>query len=229
MFVSDLVPAIEAYSFFNCRKMTDIVIGKGVRVLETCCFMNCSSLREIILGEHVTALNSHCLANCESLIRVVIPNGVTRLPGIFSGAERLWGLTVHPGITMFSPDLFDMTTSFHHLHLLGTSVSPTLCAAIDSELYVNRMDVTIFVTQDFPNTTVCGRTPYRSPTPTPVPPPEPGRKFTAGQIAGIVVGSLTAVALIVVVVVFAFKGENGDDGLSQERMLVTTEYEGPAS
>ena len=71
------VTEIEAYAFYNCTSLTEVVIPDSVIVIEDAAFRNCSSITKITLPKNVRIIEEETFYDCTSLKTVNLPAGIT--------------------------------------------------------------------------------------------------------------------------------------------------------
>jgi hypothetical protein len=87
--VPDSVEEIEPYSFYKCKNLKKVTLGKGVTEIPLELFADCSKLEEVKMPS-VTYIGDCAFADCKSLKEIKLPSTVTE---IASGAFYDSGLT----------------------------------------------------------------------------------------------------------------------------------------
>ena len=89
------VTIIERSAFYNCRGLTSVTIGNGVKSIEDSAFGNCSSLKSVTIPNSVTSIWNDVFGSCESLTSVTIPASVTSIrASAFHGCGELMSFSV---------------------------------------------------------------------------------------------------------------------------------------
>ena len=73
------VAAISQDAFAYNRKITSVVLPKGLTQIPQNAFRNCSSLQQVTLGSKVTAIGDNAFFECYKLKSVNFPNGLTSI------------------------------------------------------------------------------------------------------------------------------------------------------
>ena len=124
------VTYIGSYAFYNCRNLTDIVMGSqvneigeyafsntllksvtlpnSVTIISNGLFENCSNLLVVRLGNNVTTINNKAFKNCRLLFDIIIPSSVNTLgDSVFMGCEQIESFNLKDtGITALTSYLF---------------------------------------------------------------------------------------------------------------------------
>ena len=113
------VTSIGNYAFYNCNKMTGVMIPNSVTVIGSFAFSGCSRLTGVTIPNSVTNIGNSAFSNCSGLTSVTIPNSVTSIEGYtFESCLGLKSVTIPDGVTSIGTDafsgcnnqLFDTTT-----------------------------------------------------------------------------------------------------------------------
>jgi hypothetical protein len=84
-------------AFENCKKLTSVVIGKGLTDIAPNTFYGCSALASVIIGDSVKTIGESAFYNCSALTSVTIGSGVTNLKkNAFYGCASLVSIDI-PG------------------------------------------------------------------------------------------------------------------------------------
>jgi hypothetical protein len=67
---------VSSEAFYNCRQVTDVVIGSGLTNLGNATFDNCVSLPQLTIPSQVTYIGTNFFRGCKSF-RVLICEGAT--------------------------------------------------------------------------------------------------------------------------------------------------------
>ena len=77
--IPDSVVSVGNEIFDNCRKLTDVNIGKGITAISEGMFVVCESLEKISIPDGVTSIENRAFYNCTSLKIIIIPDSVTNI------------------------------------------------------------------------------------------------------------------------------------------------------
>jgi len=70
---------IEEMAFFNCKNLTDVIIGNNVTSIKDWAFTLSYNLVNVTMGNKVTSIGSYAFAICNSLAAITIPNNITSI------------------------------------------------------------------------------------------------------------------------------------------------------
>ena len=71
------VTTIKYNAFYQCRKITNVVIPSSVHTIDFFAFSDCSSLKEVVIPKSVTAINKRAFRSCTSLTKITIPESIS--------------------------------------------------------------------------------------------------------------------------------------------------------
>ena len=71
--------AIGNYAFFDCDRLTSIILPDGVTSIGSQAFYYCSGLISFTVPESVTSIGEYAFSGCSSLTSITIPEGVTSI------------------------------------------------------------------------------------------------------------------------------------------------------
>ena len=77
--IDDNVVTINAYAFFDCRKVSKITVGKNVMYIDEGAFYCCEDLTDVVFGAKVKKIRSAAFEKCAKLNKIVIPKTVKSL------------------------------------------------------------------------------------------------------------------------------------------------------
>ena len=81
--------------FYNCRSLTTINWGSGIKTIGNVAFLNCSSLKNLVIPASVTEIGGHAFMGCSSLTTLTIGDGVTSIGlGAFRALPDLTTVTI---------------------------------------------------------------------------------------------------------------------------------------
>ena len=61
-----------AQSFYNCKNLTDIKIGNGIKEISYQMFKSCSNLKNITIGNGVKKIGYEAFSGCSNLDKVTV-------------------------------------------------------------------------------------------------------------------------------------------------------------
>lgn len=101
------VTSIGDYSFFGCRRLTNIVIPDSVTRIGGYAFGLCESLTNITIPDGVTSIGYMAFVSCTSLSSITIPDGVTNIEdAAFQNCTRLTSITIPDSVTSIADSAF---------------------------------------------------------------------------------------------------------------------------
>lgn len=88
--VPDGVEYISSHAFYNCSKLTEILLPSTLKRIGEDAFAGCSSLSQIVLPNGLEKVSQYAFAGCASLTQVVVPPSVKILDeNAFANCPRL--------------------------------------------------------------------------------------------------------------------------------------------
>ena len=101
------VTSIGMMAFYNCRRLTEVTIPKGVTSIGDLAFEDCSRLMSVRIPSSVTSIGLGAFEGCSRLMSVRIPSSVTNIGlGAFKRCHRLTTVTLPKGLTSIEHDVF---------------------------------------------------------------------------------------------------------------------------
>lgn len=102
------VTSIGKYAFYGCSGLTgSLTIPDGVTSIVDCAFSGCSGLTSITIPDGVTSIGISAFSRCSGLTSVTIPDGVTIIGSdAFSGCTKLTTITIPNSVTMIGSGAF---------------------------------------------------------------------------------------------------------------------------
>ena len=91
------VRTISHNSFYNCDKLTDVIIPNGVYNIDDGAFTNCTGLTSLIIPPSVTAFGVTAFQGCSNIVNIEIPiNSALRslLPSTFLSCSSLKAINI---------------------------------------------------------------------------------------------------------------------------------------
>ena len=94
------VTYVGAYSFYECRYLTDVTIKSGVHKIGSYAFSNCKKLTKVNLDDNIEFIGSSAFSNCSALVSINIPNQLKKLSSwAFGGCESLKEINISDGLS----------------------------------------------------------------------------------------------------------------------------------
>ncbi len=117
-------------AFYDCSRLTSIIIPDNVTSIGNSAFYGCSGLTSITLPDNVINIGEYAFGGCSGLASVTIGNGVTSIGDhAFSGCSELTDITIPNSITKIGWVAFEGCSSLKYnedknMYYLGNSVNP---------------------------------------------------------------------------------------------------------
>ena len=109
--------------FYNCTRLTSVVIGDSVTSIGDQAFDGCSSLTSIVLGDSVTSIGEGAFKSCGSLTSIVIPDSVTSIgSSAFEGCSSLTSVVLGDSVTSIGDHAFQSCSSLTSV-VIGDSLA----------------------------------------------------------------------------------------------------------
>lgn len=104
---SEKITHIGNYVFYECEKLTEIVIPGSVVSIGRSAFSHCTALTKVVISDGVTSIGEAAFYSCEALEEVVIPDSVTSISRIaFDFCGSLATLMLGSGIVSIGESAF---------------------------------------------------------------------------------------------------------------------------
>lgn len=114
------IDSIKQYSFYNCRNLKSVKIGKGVKVIGLRSFMDCDSLSIINMNQGLIKIDEDAFQDCEELSSVEIPHSVIEIgEEAFGYCDGLRSLTIGSGVELIGE------RAFYQAYLRTVTLYPT--------------------------------------------------------------------------------------------------------
>ena len=110
--ILDSVTSIGNSAFYWCTKLTEIIIPDSVTSIGNHAFYRCTSLTEIVIPDSVTSIGDYAFYYCRSLTEIIIPDSVTSIGSYaFFECYSLTNAVIGNGVTSIGEDAFSYCTS----------------------------------------------------------------------------------------------------------------------
>ena len=108
-------------TFFNCKNLTTVTLGKSITSIGYGMFEYCSSLRSINIPADVTRIGHCAFDGCENLQSIVLPEGIKSIDAVaFWNCTSLQSITIPRTIIGIDTAAFDGCTSLGNVYYPGT-------------------------------------------------------------------------------------------------------------
>ena len=119
----------------------DLVIPDDITTINNNAFYMCESLESVVIPNSVTSIGSYSFGYCKNLTSVAIPNGVTSIgTGAFGNCTGLSFVAISESVTSIGNYAFQNCSN-----LISVTVEMTEPVAIDSYVFPNRANTTLYV------------------------------------------------------------------------------------
>lgn len=137
------VKIIGDRAFYGCSKLTTVIIPDSVTSIGERAFSSCTELTSVNIPEGVKSIEEEAFAFCTSLYKVTLPNSLTSIgDNAFLDCYCLTSITIPDGVTNIGVNPFCLC-----LGLKNINVSPdsTALSVIDGVLYSKKDKRLIFM------------------------------------------------------------------------------------
>ena len=118
------VTSIGSCAFYNCYRLTDVVIGNSVTSIGDDAFYGCTSLTSIEIPNSVTSIGSWAFHGCENLTSIEIPNSVTSIGDLaFYECTSLTSIEIGNSVTSIGSSAFGYCTSLTSIEIPNSITS----------------------------------------------------------------------------------------------------------
>ena len=101
------VTAIAEGAFLNCKKVTEVRLGRNIEFVGDSAFEGCENLETITLNDRVQSIGKFAFFNCKSLTSIELKYGVGKIGrSAFQNCEALKNITLHYGVSEIAPWTF---------------------------------------------------------------------------------------------------------------------------
>jgi hypothetical protein len=109
--IPDCVTNIGEWAFYNCTKLTSVIIPDGVTRIEDGVFCECSGLTSVTIPNNVGSIGEGSFSDCRGLTNATIPNSVRDIGNsAFSGCDNLKSVTIGNGVKHIADYAFGACT-----------------------------------------------------------------------------------------------------------------------
>lgn len=107
---------VACQAFYDCAKITSVVVPSSVTNLGSSAFYGCQSLADVTLSDRIKSINNYTFYNCRSLISIDIPDSVTSIGSYaFNYCSSMQSITIPASLASFGGDVFSGCTSLHEI------------------------------------------------------------------------------------------------------------------
>ena len=127
------ITSIGIDAFYNCTKITSIMIPDSVVIIGEYAFDHCTNLSNVIIGNNVTIIDYYAFKDCSSLTRITIPSSVTSIGDwAFYGCSSLAEIVIPDSVTSIGYHAF---SSCDNLISINVNINNPYYKSIDDNLY----------------------------------------------------------------------------------------------
>lgn len=109
---------ITSSTFWNCGKITSLVIQDGVKEIESQAFQGCSKLQSVTLPNSLVELESNVFSGCKKLKNVTLSENLTKISqGTFWECESLQSVQIPNLVKTIEPYAFYACSSLQSVYL----------------------------------------------------------------------------------------------------------------
>ena len=101
------ITGITEGAFLNCKKVTEIRLGRNIEFVGDSAFEGCENLETITLNDRVRSIGKFAFFNCKSLTSIELNHGVGKIGrSAFQNCKALKNITLHYGVSEIAPWTF---------------------------------------------------------------------------------------------------------------------------
>lgn len=109
---------LEAETFRDCEKMTEITFPENLKSIGSYAFLNCKLLDHVDLPDSITEIKSSAFSKCTSLTSITLPEQLTVLSGgLFSGCSSLESITLSANLDTIGGNAFERCTALKEIRI----------------------------------------------------------------------------------------------------------------
>ena len=121
--IGDSVTSIGQYAFSDCDSLSSVVIDDGVTSIGYRAFDSCTSLSSVVIPDSVTSIGDWAFDSCTSLSSIVIGDSVTSIgEGAFYDCDSLSSVVIGDSVTSIGNHAFAYCDSLSSV-VIGDSVT----------------------------------------------------------------------------------------------------------
>ena len=103
----DGLTELGASAFGYCSNLTEIVIPKGVTLIDESTFSNCTALKKVVLPDGITVIRGGAFLGCSNLTTINFPEKLTTLYArVFKDCTKLTHITLPDDIAVIRDEAF---------------------------------------------------------------------------------------------------------------------------
>ena len=142
--ISTDTKVIADYTFWDCTRLTSIIIPDGMRGIGSSAFNNCALLASVVIPDSVVYLGDRAFQDCENLSSAIISKNITFIDvgtfydckklskivignkvsyiGVeaFLGCEKLDTVVIGNGVTFIDPWAFGYCDNLKNIYFIGS-------------------------------------------------------------------------------------------------------------
>lgn len=132
---------IGAKAFFNCSKLTKVVLPDGVKTIGDNAFNSCRVLESVNIPTSVTTISDFAFSYCRSLTEIDLHDKITSIgEAAFTACSALTELEIPDSVTTIGEDAFSECTALVNVTIgAGVSYIPAnafyTCTALESVVF----------------------------------------------------------------------------------------------
>ena len=105
--IPESVSIIGAYSFYDCKNLTEIILPSGLNQIEDNAFEGCESLAKIEVPNSVENIGMGVWGRCTNLEKVSLPDNLTKIPnGLFYSCQNLSDIIIPQSVDSIGYNAF---------------------------------------------------------------------------------------------------------------------------
>lgn len=119
--INEKCKLIVGSAFYDCWKLTSVIIPDSVTFIGEAVFRGCSGLTSVTIGNGVTSIGKYAFVECSGLTSVTIPDRVTSIGyEAFYGCSGLTSVTIGNGVTSIGDQAFYICKGLVNIYFNGT-------------------------------------------------------------------------------------------------------------